>query len=107
MGRSHHTIKRFLSNPETQRDVQDEKAILADMYREKARACVAAIDDEKIAKSSALQLATAAGICTDKHLLLTGDAPPIRLEVLLATVDAIRAQRERDDLAVSTRNQEQ
>ena len=35
---------------------------------EKARACVVAIDAAKISKASALQLATAAGICTDKAL---------------------------------------
>src|SRR5215472_11187391 len=72
MNRSPHTVRRYLNQPEAIAEVRDEKQELAVLYREKARACVAAIDDEKIAKSSALQLATAAGICTDKALLLAG-----------------------------------
>ena len=68
------------------------------LYREKARACVVAIDDEKISKSSALQLATAAGICTDKALLLGGE-PTVNVALLLEVTELIRERRDRGELA--------
>jgi DNA-binding CsgD family transcriptional regulator len=91
MNRSPHTVRRYLSQPEAITEVRNEKQELAVLYREKARACVAAIDDDKISKSSALQLATAAGICTDKALLLAGQ-PTVNVAVLLQICEAIRAK---------------
>ena len=52
--------------------MQAERAELVDIYRDRARACVVAIDDEKIQKASALQLATSSGILLDKSLLFSG-----------------------------------
>ena len=65
-------VKRHLEAPETIVKVEDERMQLVEIYKDKARACAVGITDEKIAKSSALQLATASGICTDKALLLQG-----------------------------------
>ncbi len=96
LGRHHITVERHLANPDTQERVYNDKNKMAELYREKAHACITAIDDDKLAKSSALQLATAAGICTDKALMLTGDTPPIRVEILLAGVQAIKDQRADD-----------
>lgn len=66
------------------------------LYRDKARACVAAIDDDKISKSSALQLATAAGICTDKALLLAGQ-PTVNVAVIVEVLDMIRQLRDEEE----------
>ena len=92
MNRSPHTVRRYLDTPEALAIVRDEKRELAVLYREKARACVVAIDADKISKSSALQLATAAGICTDKALLLAGE-PTVNMAVLLQIVEAIRDRK--------------
>jgi len=60
-----------------------------------ARDCVIAIDDEKIAKSSALQLATASGICLDKHLLLTG-RPTQNVAVIVQVLDVLRVRNDEE-----------
>ena len=52
IGRSRTAVKHYLDTPEAIAIVRDEKQELAVLYREKARACVVAIDDEKISKSS-------------------------------------------------------
>ena len=98
MNRSPHTVRRYLNQPDAIAEVRDEKQELAVLYREKARACVTAIDDEKIKKSSALQLATAAGICTDKALLLAGE-PTVNVAVLVEVAELIRERRDRGELA--------
>ena len=72
--RSHHTVKRFLSEPETQRQVRDEKAVLAEIYRSKARRIVESISEEDIAKASLQQKSIASGVLLDKSLLLSGEA---------------------------------
>ena len=64
-----------------------------ELYRQKARDCVAAIDDDKIAKASALQLATSSGILLDKSLLLSGK-PTQNVAVIIEVCDLIR---KRDD----------
>jgi predicted transcriptional regulator len=95
IGRSRSAVKHYLDTPEASAIVRDEKQELAVLYRDKARACVAAIDDEKIAKSSALQLATAAGICTDKSLLLAGELTVnVHVAVLMQILEAVRAHEE-------------
>src|SRR5271157_3461281 len=101
-GRSRHAVKRYLDTPEVIAEVRDERQELVEIYRSKARDCVVAIDAEKIAKSSALQLATASGICLDKSLLLDGK-PTMAVGVLLQVVDLIQRQDEED----SARRQQQ
>jgi predicted transcriptional regulator len=91
IGRSRSAVKRYLEKPEAIAQVTDERAELAVIYRDKARACVTAIDADKIERSSALQLATAAAICTDKALLLAGE-PTVNVAVLVELCDAIRAK---------------
>src|SRR6516225_12261129 len=96
LSRSPHTIRRYLNQPEVMAEVRDEKQELAVLYREKARACVTAIDADKISKSSALQLATAAGICTDKALLLAGK-PTVNVAVLLEVAELIRQREDAEE----------
>src|SRR5271157_4319890 len=102
IGRSRNAVKHYLDKPEAIAIVRDERQELVEIYRETARACVVAIDDEKIAKSSALQLATASGICLDKSLLLDGK-PTVNVAVLLQVCDLIQRQDEKE----SARRQQQ
>lgn len=97
-GRNRTTIKRYLETPEAIAEVQDERQELVDLYRDRARACVVAIDDEKIQKASALQLATSSGILLDKSLLLSGK-PTVNVAVMMEVVELIRERRDRGELA--------
>ncbi|MDR3798348.1 MAG: hypothetical protein P4K93_09360 [Terracidiphilus sp.] len=99
IGRHHITVEKHLAKPDAQTRVQDEKAVLADLYRGKARHIVESISEEDIKKASLQQKSISSGVLLDKSLLLTGDVPTIRVEILLQAVADIRAQRERDDLA--------
>lgn len=97
IGRHHITVEKHLAKPDAQARVQDDKAALADLYRGKARHIVESISEEDIKKASLQQKSISSGVLLDKSLLLAGDMPPIRVEVLLAAVSDIRAQRERED----------
>ena len=96
MGKSRLMVKRHLEAPETIVKVEDERMQLVEIYKDKARACAVGITDEKIAKSSALQLATASAVCTDKALLLQGLPTEINLHVhaLVDVLDTIRQLRD-------------
>jgi hypothetical protein len=108
IGKSRGAVRNVLAEPEIQRNIVDEKAELAAIYRKKARDVVTSIDAQDIAKASLQQKAVSTGILLDKSLLLAGEPTAnLSLTVMLDLVAAIRAQRERDDLAASTRNQEQ
>ena len=96
IGRSRNAVKHYLEKPEAIAEVRDEKQELAVLYREKARACVTAIDDDKIKKSSALQLATSSGILLDKSLLLGGQ-PTVNVAVLVDLIGLIRQNRDAED----------
>jgi hypothetical protein len=96
-------VKHTLEEPETQQQVADEKAVLAEIYRRKARRIVESIDEQDIAKASLQQKSISSGVLLDKSLLLTGDMPPIRVEILLAAVAQIkdmRAAQEAEALAL-------
>ena len=99
VGRSRNSIKHHLEDPEVVDMVRNERTELVELYKDRARACVVAIDDDKIARSSALQLATSSGILLDKSLLLAGRPTSINVTVLVDMLDAIRAQdRAQDDV---------
>jgi len=91
VGRSRHMVKNLLAEPEIQRAVKDEKAELAQLYREKARDIVMSISSEDIADASLQQKAVSTGILLDKSLLLsvTGN---INVSVLHELIDAIRGE---------------
>jgi predicted transcriptional regulator len=90
IGRSRHMVKNALAEPEIQRAVKDEKAELAQLYREKARDIVSSISSADIEDASLQQKAVSSGILLDKSLLLTGDMPNINVQVLLDVAHAIR-----------------
>ena len=96
IGKDRHTIKRYLSEEGVMEQVRNERVELAELYRQKAYDLAIAIDDAKIQKSSALQLATASAICLDKHQLLSG-RPTQNVAVLIEIVDALVAQRDRQE----------
>jgi len=97
IGKDRAAIKRHLDTPEAIEQVREERTELVELYRQKARDCVAAIDDEKIARASALQLATSSGILLDKSLLLSGQPTSINVVALVDVLDVLRAQRDAED----------
>ena len=92
-------VKRVLADPDVLEAVSDERTELVEIYRDRARACVIAIDDEKIAKSSALQLATSSGILLDKSLLLSGQPTSVNVVALMDVAELIRERRDGGELA--------
>lgn len=92
-------VRNVIAQPEIQRAVQDEKAVLAEIYRGKARRIVESIDDVDIGKASLQQKSISSGVLLDKSLLLAGDMPPIRVEILLNAVQVIREMRRSEDAA--------
>jgi hypothetical protein len=76
--------------------VIDEKAELAALYKEKARAVLTSIDAETIAKGNLLQKATSSAILLDKSLLLVGEPTGINVVALLDVVEAIKARNQLD-----------
>lgn len=97
IGKDRLTIKRHLETPEAIAEVSEERTELVELYRQKARDCVAAIDADKIKKSSALQLATSSGILLDKSLLLSGQPTSINVVALVEVADLIRARMDAED----------
>jgi len=95
MGKSRSLVERHLDKPEVIAEVSDERQELVELYRQKARDCVAAIDDAKIAKASALQLATSSGILLDKSLLLSGK-PTQNVAVLIEVLDVLWEKNEEE-----------
>ena len=86
-------VKNVLAEPEIQRAVTDEKAELAQLYREKARDIVISINSADIDNASLQQKAVSTGILLDKSLLLSGDATGINVSVLLDVVEAMRSRQ--------------
>ena len=93
IGRSRHLVRNVLAEPKIQRAVIDEKAELAELYRQKARDVVKSIDAKDISKASLQQKAVSSGILLDKSLLLAGEPTGINVVALLDVVDAIKARR--------------
>ena len=103
IGRSRHMVKNTLAEPETKRVVEEEKAELSVLYKDKARAVLMSIDDETIAKGNLLQKATSSAILLDKSLLLTGDGPPIfNIAILMDVVEALRDRKADQQAALQT-----
>jgi hypothetical protein len=92
VGRSRHMVKNVLAEPEIQRSIQDERAELSALCKDKARAIFVSIGSGDIDKSNLLQKATAGAIMIDKALLLAGEATGINVTVLMDVVDAIRSR---------------
>ena len=106
IGKDRHTIKRHLSEEGVMEQVRNERVELAELYRQKAYDCAIAIDDAKIQKSSALQLATASAICLDKHQLLSG-RPTQNVAVIVEMLEMLHAQQDQQEAREEREWQEQ
>lgn len=97
MGKSRLMVKRHLETPEAIAAVRDERAEMVQLCRDKARACVVAIDDETIQKSSVQQLAVSAGILIDKAQLLDGMPTSINVVALMDVLDTLRQRMDEEE----------
>jgi hypothetical protein len=101
LGRSPHTLKKFLQKPEIVKEVGIQREELATMFDSITDRTLRGVTDEDITKSSLLQKMTAAGISVDKSLLLRNQATSIvDVRVLLDVAAMIRRESENDDLQV-------
>ena len=94
LGRSHHTVEKFLRQPEIQQQVDVQREELAKMFDAITDRTLRGVTDEDIRKSSLLQKMTAAGIGIDKAMLLRNQvAPTINVSVLLDIASLIRREQ--------------
>ena len=103
ISRSRHMVKNLLAEPSIQRSIQDERAELSVLCKDKGRDIFMSIHSGDIEKANLLQKATAGAILIDKALLLAGEATSINVSVLLDVAHAIRARQDAD----SERQQQQ
>lgn len=90
MGRSHHTLAKFLRKPETQKEVGVQREVLAGMFDSVAYRAVVGVSDTDIEKANLVQKMTSAGIAVDKAAILRGEMPiGIDVSALLEVAEAI------------------
>lgn len=68
--RSPHTIKKYLSEPQTSLEVVEKKKELSDLFEDVARRMIESITNENIQNLDAYKRTLSAGIATDKMRLL-------------------------------------
>ena len=94
LGRSPHTLAKFLRKPEIARQVGVQREELATMFDGITQRTLAGVSAEDITKASLLQKLTSAGISIDKSLLLRGMATStVDVHVLLDIASMIRGDR--------------
>ena len=102
LGRSPHTLKRFLRSPDVQGEIGVQREVLAGMFDNVTERTLSSVTDEDIRKSSLQQKMVSAGIAVDKAAMLRGELPPtINVNLLLDVADIIRS-RERGETTIST-----
>jgi hypothetical protein len=95
LGRSPHTLKRFLGKPEVITAVSIQREEYANMFDDVGRRTLAGVTQTDIEKSSLQQKMVSAGICVDKSALLRGEVPPtINVNALLDVAELLRNQRD-------------
>jgi hypothetical protein len=95
LGRSPHTLAKFLRKPEIVKEVSIQREELASMFDAITERTLRGVTDEDISKSSLLQKMTSAGISIDKALLLRGQATStVDVHVLMDIASMIRADRQ-------------
>jgi len=98
LGRSPHTLKKFLCKPEIVKEVGIQREELATMFDAITDRTLRGVTDEDIRKSSLLQKMTAAGISIDKALLLRGQATSnIDVRILMDIAGQLRRDSARED----------
>ena len=100
MGRSHHTLQKFLDKPEVQKQVSIQREELAGMFDQVAHRVVSSVTPEDVTKATLQQKMVSAGIAVDKAALLRGEIPvTVNVNVLLDLRDAIRDMRRAEESA--------
>jgi hypothetical protein len=100
MGRSHHTLQKFLDKPEVQKQVSIQREELASMFDHVAHRVVSSVTPEDVTKATLQQKMVSAGIAVDKAALLRGEIPvTVNVSVLLDLRDAIRDMRRAEESA--------
>jgi len=95
MGRSHHTLQKFLNRPGTREQVSLQREELAGMFDGVAHRIVDSVNDTDIEKANLVQKMTSAGIAVDKAALLRGEmTPTINVTALLNLTEAIKLRGE-------------
>jgi len=95
--RHHRTLERFLSRPGSVKQLAERKELFASAFDDLQGRALLKNSDEKLEKSSSLQLATIAAICADKSALLRGEMPQtIDVSALLEVVVALKHHEERE-----------
>ena len=74
LGRSPHTVKKAIADPETAKQVEAIKTDLASMFEDIIRRNLESISEEDIKKSTMLQRMTTIGIGVDKMRLMRGQS---------------------------------
>jgi hypothetical protein len=100
MGRSHHTLQKFLDKPEVQKQVSVQREELAGMFDHVAHRIIGAVTPEDVTKATLQQKMVSAGIAVDKAASLRGEIPTtVNVTVLLDAVAAIWEMRRVEDAA--------
>lgn len=95
LGRSPHTLAKFLHQPEIVKEVSIQKEELANLFDSITHRTLKGVTDSDIEKASLLQKLTSAGISIDKALLLRGQATSnIDVRVLLDVASLIRGDQQ-------------
>jgi hypothetical protein len=97
VGRSRGMVRNMMEEPKIQEKIEDEKTVLAKLYRDKARRVVDSINDIDIEKASLQQKSISSGVLLDKSLLLSGDLPQVSVTALLDLVQVVRDMRNAED----------
>lgn len=93
LGRSLHTLAKFLRTPEVARQVNVQREELAALFDDIAHKTLTGVSDEDVRKASLLQKLTAAGIAVDKGLLLRGQPTGIDVHILMDVASMLRGDR--------------
>lgn len=72
LGRDSKTIKKWLNEPETKKEIEVLKEEVADLYDDLAQRILESITDETINEAKLRDRVISAGVCTDKSRLLKG-----------------------------------
>ncbi len=93
LGRSPHTLAKFLRKPEIVKEVGIQREELACLFDDITKRTLAGVTATDIEKASLLQKLTSAGISIDKSLLLRGQATAtVDVHVLMEMAAVIRDQ---------------
>jgi hypothetical protein len=98
MGRSHHTLQKFLDKPEVREQVGIQREVLAGMCDSIAHRVMSAVTAADVEKASLKDKMISTGIAIEKAALLRGEIPvTVNVSVLLDLVAAAQEMRRVND----------